>query len=166
MSSNRVCAVTGSFDPFTKGHLDLVKRALNLFDSVVVLMLENPDRAYMFDESTRSKMAILSLTEEFGENNEQVKFFSYDGFAVDFLNKHNINFIVRGIKNKSEFEYEKQMADYNKKYGDVETLFLDSHLDVSGTLTREKLLKGEDLTEFLSDSVIQYLKEEQYGRRY
>lgn len=143
------CAVTGSFDPITSGHIDVIKRAREQFDEVFVVMLKNQQRQYTFSEKIRCSLIKKALLAE----NIDAAFYADDGLAVDFCKRNNINIIVRGIRNQQDAVYEKEMAAYNSR-GGVETLFLAANFPVSATLVRQRLENGESLEGLVPQAII------------
>ena len=131
------CLVTGTFDPITLGHEDLIKKAIAAFDEVSVAVLINPDKTPLFSEEER-----VSLIEEvFGD---KVEAFSFSGLAVDAAKCVGANALVRGVRGDADIPYEIEMADYNRAWG-LETVFFfasESLKDVSATIARELLKKG------------------------
>lgn len=139
----RVAVFAGSFDPFTVGHLDLVKRAAGIFDSLIVLVAQNASKKNFFDAETRKAMVEAAVS---GFTNVSVKVHS--GLTVDFMKSVGAHYLVRGIRNSADLEAE-QAAAWNNKViygkGGVETVLLLSaqeHLVVSSTLVRELLKCG------------------------
>ena len=139
----RVAVFAGSFDPFTVGHFDLVKRAAGIFDSLIVLVAQNASKKNFFDAETRKAMVEAAVS---GFSNVSVKVHS--GLTVDFMKSVGAHYLVRGIRNSADLEAE-QAAAWNNKviYGGngVETVLLLSaqeHLVVSSTLVRELLKCG------------------------
>ena len=111
-------AVTGTFDPFTKGHLYLVEQALERFDIAHVVFLINPEKAVTFDLKKRMRFAELS-TRHLGK---RVMVSSYGGLTIDYCKRHGIKYIIRGYRNEKDLEYEKAMAEFNLNNGGVETI--------------------------------------------
>ena len=138
---SRVAVFAGSFDPFTVGHFDLVKRAACMFDSLVVVVAQNANKKNMFDAETRK-----ALVEAAVSGIPNVKVAVYSGLTVDFMKSVGARFLVRGIRNASDLDAEQAVAWNNKVlYGDVETVLLLSaqeHLVVSSSLVRELLKCG------------------------
>lgn len=131
----------GSFDPFTVGHLDIVRRASSLFDELWVLLAVNASKKYLFDETARIEMvraAVASIP--------NVKVDCYDGLTVDFMKRVGAKFLVRGIRGAADVDYEQTVAWNNRLlYPECETLFLSSvpeHLMVSSSVVRELLKSG------------------------
>ena len=109
----------GSFDPITLGHKDIIEKSLNIFDSVIIGIGQNSEKKYMFSAERRKQF----VEETFKSiNNIEVKI--YDELTVDFCKKNNADFIIRGLRNVSDFEFEKNIALTNRKLSGIETLFL------------------------------------------
>jgi len=133
------CLVTGSFDPITLGHQDIIDKALRAFDEVSVAILVNPDRYPLFTTEQRSYM----IQAIYGD---RVNVFSFDGLAVDAAKAIGATFLVRGIRDEKDLAYELEMADFNRAHG-LETVFFlsDARLrGVSATKAREGLMSGAD----------------------
>ncbi len=147
-------AVTGTFDPFTKGHKDLVIKALEDFDLVYVVVLNNPDKKAVYSLDDRLEMIKLSLA-EFGD---RVIVDYYDGLTVDYCNKNGIKYILRGIRDDRDFAYEREMAKYNQENGGIETLFMNALNNISSTKVRENVLKEESVTDLVEEEIIPILR--------
>ena len=137
----KIAVFAGSFDPFTLGHLDIVKRAAALFDELYVLLAVNASKKYLFSETARIEIEKKSV-----ENIPNVKVESFDGLTVEFMKRVGAKFLVRGIRGSADVEYEQNVAWNNKVlYPECETIFLSSsqeHLMVSSTVVRELLKVG------------------------
>ena len=137
----KIAVFAGSFDPFTLGHLDIVRRAASLFDELWVLLAVNASKKYYFDEATRAEMVRKAVA---GIPN--VKVDVYDGLTVDFMKRVGAKYLVRGIRGAADVEYEQTVAWNNKiLYPECETVFLSSapeHLMVSSSVVRELLKAG------------------------
>lgn len=138
---------TGSFDPFTVGHLDIVKRALPLFDELTICIGFNEQKHYDEPVETRMEKIRKVMRDE-----PKVKVDSWSGLTVDYCTSHDIHYIIKGVRSVKDFEYERDQAEMNRHLSGVETLFLFSdprYSAVSSSLV--KLLKsyGRDVTEFL-----------------
>lgn len=148
----------GTFDPVTLGHEDLVRRALRLFDRVVVAVADNPGKAPMFSLEERVALA-RSVLGEF----DRVEVTGYAGLTVDFAREHGLAVIIRGLRAVSDFEYEFQLANMNRHLTDeVETAFLtptETYTYISSSLVREIASLGGDISEFVSPPVKQALLE-------
>lgn len=139
----------GTFDPFTRGHYSVVKRALNIVDEVVIAIGVNDSKSTYFTLEQR-----LTMLQSFFSNTPQVKIASYGGLTVDFAQHMEARYIVRGIRTVADFEYEKTIADVNRKLSGVETivLFTEPELThVSSTIVRELLRYGRDVSDMLPD---------------
>lgn len=153
----------GTFDPITLGHEDLVRRALRLFDRVVVAVAANPGKAPMFSLEERVALA-RSVLGGF----DRVEVTGYEGLTVEFAREHGLAVIIRGLRAISDFEYEFQLANMNRHLtGEVETAFLtpaESYTYISSSLVREIASLGGDVSEFVSPAVKQALLE-RVGRK-
>ena len=138
----------GSFDPITRGHEDIVLHALKLFDEIIIAIGVNIDKKYAFPLEKRIKWIENTFAEY-----PKVKVVSYEGLTVDLCKKMNANFIVRGLRNTTDFEYESIIAEANKKLNpEIETIFLLSDPTlrcVSSTVVRDLIKNGADLTAFI-----------------
>ena len=140
----------GSFDPITLGHYDIICRATALFDEIVVAVGENADKRYMF--TTEERMAFI----EKAFDHPKVKVVSYQGLTVDFCKKLDIPFILRGLRNPADFEFERAIAHTNRDLAGVETLFLltavqTSH--ISSSIVRDVIRNRGDYTLLVPESV-------------
>jgi pantetheine-phosphate adenylyltransferase len=142
----------GTFDPITLGHEDLVRRASNLFERVVVAIAANPSKEPMFSLEERVDLARSSLVDV---DNAEVS--GYDGLTVDFARDNDLHVILRGLRAVSDFEYEFQLANMNRHLADdVETAFLtpnENYNFISSSLVREICSMGGDISEFVSPIV-------------
>ncbi len=146
----------GSYDPVTLGHLDIIRRAAELYDEVYVVIFTNPDKSYTFTLDERIKMLMLA-TDEF--DNVLVSYST--GLVIDYMREHEIEKIIKGYRNDTDLEYEKKQAEWNLKNGGFDTeLWLASpeFSNISSTLAREKLKKNEELDGILPEKCIAFLK--------
>ena len=137
----------GSFDPFTIGHLDIVKRCLDIFDNIVIGIGYNEKKQCTWSVETRLK-AIDSIF----KNNPRVEVKQYCGLTVDFAKKEGIKAMVRGVRNATDYEYEKNIADVNKEISGIDTILLFAKPElsiVSGTMLRELMHNGYDIRKYL-----------------
>ena len=145
--------VTGSFDPFTLGHLEIVKYALKKYDTVYVVALNNEEKSYMFTLDERKKFIELSMP-----NLENVIVDSYSGLTADYMKEHGITHIVRGVRNENDMKYERLLAEKMKEFNsDITTEIIfcqDEFSEVSSTLAREKISKNLSLNGILHKNVI------------
>jgi pantetheine-phosphate adenylyltransferase len=147
----------GTFDPITRGHEDLVRRASSLFDEIIVAVADSRGKRPFFDVDERVAMAKETLA---AFPNVRVEGFS--GLLMEFLRKHDAKIILRGLRAVSDFEYEFQMAGMNRNlYPDVETLFLtpaEQYMFISATMVREIASLGGDVSPFVNPMVIPHMK--------
>ena len=137
----------GSFDPFTLGHADIVKRALNLFDEVVIAVCYNENKVGWMPVEER-----LSTIRRLYADEPRVTVESYTGLTVDFAKKHGITAIIRGVRTTADFEYEVQLADVNRQLTGIETIFLPASpqfASLSSSIVRELAHFGRDISTFL-----------------
>jgi pantetheine-phosphate adenylyltransferase len=109
----------GSFDPITLGHQDIIKRAISLFDEIVIAIGINAEKKYMFTLEDRKK-----FIEETFKNEPKISVIIYEGLTIDICQKINANFILRGLRNPADFEFEKAIAHTNRRMSKIETVFL------------------------------------------
>ena len=141
----------GSFDPFTLGHLDILNRSLLLFDEIIVGVGKNINKKTMFSEKQR-----VSFIKECFKNESKIKVESYEGLTIDFCKKTGANFIVRGIRNNGDFEYEKAIARTNRKLSKIETIFLLTSAKtsfISSGIVRELIVNNGDYKLLVPKSV-------------
>jgi pantetheine-phosphate adenylyltransferase len=109
----------GSFDPITLGHQDIINRALPLFDEIVIAIGVNADKKYMFSLEDRKR-----FIEKTFQNEPKISVITYEGLTIDLCHKINANFILRGLRNPADFEFEKAIAHTNRRLSKIETVFL------------------------------------------
>ncbi len=148
----RTCLFPGTFDPVTLGHIDIINRALPLFDKMIIGIGRNVNKKPMFSEQQR-----LVWLQTIYKDNPKVEATVYEGLTVDCCKAYNASFILRGIRYVSDFEYEKAIADMNRSIeGNIETLFLTclpQFTSVASTLVRDVLKNGGDVSKFLPAEV-------------
>ena len=148
----RICLFPGTFDPVTFGHLDIVKRALPLFDQLYVGIGVNANKQPMFSAEQRSEW----FTEIF-KDDPKVKVITYEGLTVDCCKRVGAHYVLRGIRYVNDFEYEKAIADMNRTLDhEVETIFLTclpQYTSVASTLVRDVLRYGGDVAQFVPEVV-------------
>ena len=147
----------GSYDPVTIGHLDIIRRAAEEHDEVYVVIFVNPEKTYTFSLDDRMRMLMLA-TDEF----ENVLVSYSNGMVVDYMREHDIEKIIKGYRNDADFEYEKKQADFNRIYGGYETELVKCREGlelVSSTEVRERIKRGEDISDLVSAPVAKYIKE-------
>ncbi len=147
----------GTFDPITNGHIDIIKRAVSIYDEVLVSVVKNPSKDTLFSYQER-----IALVKEAVKDIKGAKAEGFDGLVIDFARKRKIRVIIRGLRMISDFEYEFQMALTNRNLAsEVETIFLMPHPEysfVSSRLIKEAALLGADLKKFLPKVVLEALK--------
>ena len=141
----------GSFDPITLGHIDILNRALSLFDEIIIAIGVNADKKYMFSLEDRKKHI-----ENAFENQPKIKVKTYTGLTVDFCKAEQANFILRGLRNSSDFNYEQSIAQTNSSLADVESVFIistPSLSNISSSIVRDVIRNGGDYTKMVPSSV-------------
>lgn len=141
----------GSFDPITLGHYDIIMRGIKLFDEVIVAIGVNSAKKYMFSLEERKKFIEDSFKDE-----PKVTVVTYEGLTVDFCEKHNVDFILRGLRNPGDFEFEKAIAHTNRDLAPVETIFLltaASTSYISSSIVREVIRHNGNYKLLVPDSV-------------
>jgi len=159
MPVNRVTAVyPGTFDPMTLGHEDLMARASQLFDRLIVAVAAGHHKRTMFSIAER-----LDIAQQLAKRNANIEVIAFRGLLRDFVVEHEGKVVVRGLRAVSDFEYEFQMAGMNRQLmPEVETVFLtpsDQYQFVSGTFVREIASLGGDVSKFVAPLVLERLKE-------
>lgn len=153
----RICLFPGTFDPLTLGHVDIIQRALPLFDKIIVAVGINTAKTPMFTPEQRREWI-----NEIFKNNPKVEGAVYEGLTISFCKKVGASFILRGIRYVSDFEYEKTIADANRAMEPgIETFFLTGEpkfTSVASTIVRDIIKNGGDASPFLPELVIQTLK--------
>ncbi len=144
----------GSFDPVTKGHLDIIERAASIVDELVVGVLNNNVKTPLFSVEERVKM-LMDVTRHI----PNVRVESFSGLSVEFVKKCDASFIVRGLRAVTDFEYELQMAQTNRSIDrEVDTLFLATELNyayISSTIVKEVAFYGGDISGFVPPSIVE-----------
>ena len=147
----------GSYDPPTLGHRELIRLAAEKYERVYAVVFINPKKVYTFSASERASM--LSLATE-GIEGVAVDF--SDGFVIDYMREHGIEKIVKGYRNDDDLAWEREQAEYNFSHGGYETelIKLDKrYREISSTAARRAISEGDDLSELLPESVIDYIRE-------
>ncbi|KAA5824106.1 pantetheine-phosphate adenylyltransferase [Algibacter amylolyticus] len=141
----------GSFDPLTLGHVDIITRGVTLFDEVIVAIGVNADKKYMFSLDDRK-----SFIEETFKDEPKVKVVTYKGLTVDFCHEIGAEFILRGLRNPADFEFEKAIAHTNRHLSTIETVFLLTAARTSfiaSSIVRDVIRNNGDYTKLVPDSV-------------
>ena len=143
----------GSFDPITNGHYDIIKRGVSLFDEVIVAIGVNADKKYMFTLEQRKK-----FIEDAFKDQPKVRVITYEGLTIDLCQKEKADFILRGLRNPADFEFEKAIAHTNRKLSKIETVFLLTAARtsyISSSIVRDVLRNGGDISQLVPDAVMQ-----------
>ncbi len=145
----------GSFDPITNGHLDIIERASELYDELIVAVLVNPEKAGKFDVDTR-----MAMIEESTAHLSGLTVDSFHGLLVDYCRDHGVEVIVKGLRAISDFEYEVQMAQMNRGLSGIETVFMPTgpeHGHLSSSLIKAVAHFGGDVAHLVPPPVLQRL---------
>ena len=146
------CAVfPGSFDPITLGHLDILERSIPLFDEIIIGVGSNSEKKYMFPLSKR-----MAFIEETFSEYKSISVAKYQGLTIEFCKKVQANFIIRGLRNPADFEFEKAIAHTNRKLSGIETVFLLTSAKtsfISSSIVREVISNRGDYTQLVPPSV-------------
>ena len=141
----------GSFDPLTLGHTDIIDRAISLFDEIIIAIGTNSSKKYMFSLEERS-----AFIEKTYANEPKVIVDTYQGLTIDYCTKVKSQFILRGLRNPADFEFEKAIAQTNRKMSEIETIFLLTSADtsyISSSIVRDIIVNHGDVTMFVPKSV-------------
>lgn len=141
----------GSFDPITLGHYDIIQRGISLFDELIIAIGENADKHYMFSLEER-----MGFIEEAFRGEKRIRVQSYEGLTVDFCKKVGAGFILRGLRNPGDFEFEKAIAHTNRKLSEIETVFLltaSGKSYISSSIVRDVIRHGGDYTGLVPETV-------------
>ena len=153
----------GTFDPITYGHVDIIKKALNVVDTVIVAISDGNNKNYLFNSDERIEIIKKALFSDLKLNKNKIKIISFKSLTTDLCKKHKSNIILRGLRAVSDFEYEFQLAGMNRKLNDsVETIFLMSNVEnqiISSKFVKEIISLGGDVKKFTTKSTIKSLKQ-------
>ena len=142
----------GSFYPITIGHLDIVKRGIKIFDEIIIAIGDNTDKKYLFSKEKR-----VEFVERTFSDYDKVKIESYNGLTVDFCKKNNIEFMIRGLRNPADFEFEKSIALTNREITGIETIFFLTSPEnsfISSSIVRELIRNRGDYKLFIPKGII------------
>ena len=157
-----VAIYPGTFDPITYGHIDVIKKGINLFDKLIIAVSDIENKNHLFTTDERIKLVKNSLYKDLKIKSKKITVIKFSSLTTTLCQKYKSNIILRGLRAVSDFEYEFQLAGMNRKLNEkIETIFLMSDVDnqvISSRLVKEiALLKG-DLKKFISKSVIKEIK--------
>ena len=148
----KIAVFPGSFDPFTVGHEAIVKRALDIFDEIIISVGANLLKKSYFSLKTR-KMIISKVF----QNEPRIKVDHYEGLTVDYCRKHGAKYILRGLRTAADFEFERAIAQVNRALAsDIESVFLltvPEHTSINSTIVRDIIRSGGDASMFIPDSI-------------
>ena len=141
----------GSFDPITLGHYDIIQRGISLFDELIIAIGENADKKYMFDLDQR-----MRFIQDAFKGEPKIRVQSYSGLTVHFCRQVHADFILRGLRNPADFEFEKAIAHTNRALAEIETVFLltaSGKSYISSSIVRDMIRNGGDYTNLVPDTV-------------
>ncbi|MFH2108002.1 MAG: pantetheine-phosphate adenylyltransferase [Chrysiogenia bacterium] len=158
MLKKNIAVYPGSYDPLTNGHIDIIERGLKIFDKIIVAVLKNPDKTYLFSLEERQQI----LRSVF-KDTQRIEIDHFEGLLVDYVNRKGINTVVRGLRAISDFEIEFQMAMMNRKIEPrIETIFFvpsDAYSFLSSKLVKEVYQLGGEVGSLVPQIVDLKLKE-------
>ena len=160
---NKVVIYPGTFDPITYGHIDVIKKALKLFDKIVVGVSNVNNKNYLFNLEERLDIVNKALFKDLKFNKNKIIVISFNSLTTDLCKKFKLNIILRGLRAVSDFEYEFQLAGMNRKLnGNIETIFLMSDVEnqiISSKFVKEIVKLNGDIRKFTTKSTIKSLKD-------
>ena len=160
---NKVAIYPGTFDPITYGHIDVIQKALKLFDKIVVGVSNVNNKSYLFSSEERINIVNKALFEDLKLNKKKIVVVSFNSLTTDLCKKFKSNIILRGLRAVSDFEYEFQLAGMNRKLNNnIETIFLMSDVEnqiISSKFVKEIVKLGGDIKKFTTKSTIKSLKD-------
>ena len=152
----------GTFDPITYGHIDVIKKALKIVDTLVVAISDINNKNYLFDSEERINIVKKALYTDLKLSQKKIKIISFRSLTTSLCKKYNSNIILRGLRAVSDFEYEFQLAGMNRKLNNsIETIFLMSNVEnqiISSNFVKEIISLGGDINKFTTKSTIKALK--------
>jgi pantetheine-phosphate adenylyltransferase len=152
----------GTFDPITYGHIDVIKKSLNIFDRLIVATTDNINKNYYFSIDERLNIINNSLFKDLKLNRKKIKVISFNNLTIDLCKKYHANAIIRGLRAVSDFEYEFQLAGMNKKLNsNIETMFLMSDVEnqiISSNFVKEIANLGGNINRFVTKYAAKKLK--------
>ena len=159
----KVAVYPGTFDPITFGHIDVIKKALKLFDKVIVAASEGTNKNYLFNSTERIEIIKKALFYDLKMDKQKIEVISFTSLTTDLCKKYKSNIILRGLRAVSDFEYEFQLAGMNRKLSNnIETIFLMSDVEnqiISSKFVKEIVRLKGDIKKFTTKNTIKSLKE-------
>jgi len=160
---NKTAIYPGTFDPITYGHIDVIKKALKLFDKIVVGVSDVSNKNYLFNSDERIDIVNKALFKDLKLNSKKISVVSFSSLTTDLCKKYKSNIILRGLRAVSDFEYEFQLAGMNRKLNNnIETIFLMSDVEnqiISSRFVKEIIKLNGDIRKFTTKSTIKSLKD-------
>tara|TARA_B100000035_G_scaffold304030_1_gene303253 strand:+ start:532 stop:1020 length:489 start_codon:yes stop_codon:yes gene_type:complete len=158
----KIAIYPGTFDPITYGHIDVIKKSLNVFDKLVIATTDNINKNYYFSIEDRINIINNSLFKDLKLSKNKIKVISFDNLTIDLCKKYKANTIIRGLRAVSDFEYEFQLAGMNKKLNSkIETMFLMSDVEnqiISSKFVKEIASLGGNIDRFVTRSTVKMLQ--------
>jgi len=149
---SKIAVFPGSFDPITLGHVAVIKRAIPLFDQLIIAIGDNADKKHMFTVEQRKKWI-----QDVFVNEPKISIEVYDGLTVEFCKKMNAHFILRGLRTSADFEFERSIAQVNRKLApEVDTLFIlteTKYTPITSSIVRDVIRNGGDVSEFVPKEI-------------
>ena len=159
----KIAIYPGTFDPITFGHIDVIKKALKLFDEIIIAASEGTNKNYLFDSTERIELIKKALFTDLKLDKKKIKIISFTSLTTDLCKKYKSSIILRGLRAVSDFEYEFQLAGMNRKLNNnIETIFLMSDVEnqiISSRFVKEIVRLKGDIKKFTTKSIIKSLKE-------
>ena len=159
----KIAVYPGTFDPITYGHIDVIKKSLNIFDKLIVATTDNTDKSYFFSLDERIDIINNSLFKDLRFDKKKIKVISFNNLTIELCKRYNATTIIRGLRAVSDFEYEFQLAGMNKKLNSkIETMFLMSDVEnqiISSKFVKEIANLGGNIDRFVTKYTVKMLKD-------